>query len=426
MPASHVKNAGHPNRSPPPMNAPSRQSSMSKVGVNAAVSGRNTPHSASFVGSRPDSASGINRRHVASPDLVNDNQYAAFPTVFDDGVDDDEQDKGHGNKGGGYYGSSGRWTPTILTGLMRNSSSPIQTFTHANTSNKSSPVEEKMDGYQAGSLAQGRKTPAKYRPVVEEELEGPDVRISSTRADGQSQRNNSHPLSHAHKYSSASTASNSSHSIHMHSSPSFQSHNRHPSLHSSPHMSTHSRHSSMHIGLPHTSPKEHHSNSSPLIVPQARRGAINLRPACRKKKAALARRRRAATMAALASKSPQKPLGRQLMELLSIVISTLRCPKESARCFQVRLQITANSIDASFRDARTGQRDWRPSWLGAYIPLLIWLVVSLTSTITVLIWHTQVFRGKFYCSISSAVKYKTKPDLTVPLPLPSQLLTAFL
>ncbi|KAE8213311.1 hypothetical protein CF327_g3145 [Tilletia walkeri] len=52
---------------------------------------------------------------------------------------------------------------------------------------------------------------------------------------------------------------------------------------------------------------------------------------------------------------------------------------------------TCREIDNSFRDPRTRERVWKPEWLDAYVPFLIWLGVSLASTGTVIVFHTKVF-----------------------------------
>ena len=429
--APHQSSANNHNsgaaRSPSSFAAPVRQSSLGKAAAHAAqtlidaVSGRNTPQSAVHVGARPDSASAINRRHVASPDDFADQQGHSFasPSVFDETADD-EQDKGHGVR----RQSSGRWTPTILGGIMRKTGSPVHPFQQLSSKSQGSPRFQVVHTEQEGppeveAPSHGRKTPARYRSA--EETMGPKLGLTlnqpaeyyppSTHSPSQPYRG-SHPLSHAHKVS-ISSASNSSHSIQMHSSPRLSSHSRHTSLHTSPHMSTHSRHTSMHMlpaafqPSPTLSPSAADTaNSSPLIVPQARRGAINLRPNSKKRAAAATRRRRAA---ALAAESPKKPFRVQLLELLSVVVRALRCPSSTARSCRWYIQSTLASIDQSFRDPHSGKRVWSPSWLGAYIPLLIWLVVSLSSTITVLIWHTQVFQGEL-CSC-----WRLSQSLTLPL-----------
>lgn len=405
---------------------PTRQGSLGKTStaagnssVSEVMSGRRTPQSASSIGARPDSASGISRRHVASPEtvIIPEKSTSMSPaTLFDELGEDDEIYKGHGVTRRQSSGPSGRWTPTILSGIIRRTSTPAHSAKDS-ASKQMSPKLKRLQHAEPEEMTEndlqqhsGRKTPAKYRPAASSEDSSVskigvyDLSPSSDRSPSQQLRNSQyrsqphshHPLSHAHKISD-STGSNSSLSIQMHS-PQLQSHSRRTSL-----TASHSRHTSMQIYPPkvQVSPNPGSSsvttaNSSPLVVPQARRGAINLRPAGRRKRAAIARRRMAAAAAAKAS---ALTLPQQLHRLLSITIKALRSPLESARCFKRYVFNTLHGIDNSFRDPRTGQRIWNPSWLGAYIPLLIWLVVSLSSTFTVLIWHTQVFQGKH--SISS-------------------------
>ncbi|KAK0565705.1 hypothetical protein OC844_001073 [Tilletia horrida] len=52
---------------------------------------------------------------------------------------------------------------------------------------------------------------------------------------------------------------------------------------------------------------------------------------------------------------------------------------------------TLREIDDAFRDPRTRRRTWKPEWLDAYVPFLIWLGISLASTGTVIVFHTRVF-----------------------------------
>jgi hypothetical protein len=390
-----------------PAFGPTRQSSMGKAAASQythdAVSGRSTPQMAAYMGSRPESANSISRRHVISPETVLDRQHSQSPT-FEDEETDDEQDKGHGARRQSSIPTSGRWTPTILSGMIKKTASPVYTFNqspskqvsvqakYAYTEQYHGPTDAEMQY----TKSQGRKTPAKYQPQQDTSgaalpsvtlNQGYDYYPPPAGSISQSYRA-SHPLAHAHKVSSSTTGSNSSHSIQMHDSQS-----RHASISAtSPRLST--GHASMHV-LPHPSPvvgNSTHStaNSSPLVIPHARRGAINLRPAGRRKKAALARRR----AALLAAKSSKVPPSQQLQRILSGLIKALRCPSATAHAFVSYLQDTLQSIDTSFRCPRTGKRVWKPSWIGAYIPLLIWLVVSLTSTFTVLIWHTEVFQGE--------------------------------
>lgn len=441
--------------------------------------GRNTPQSATvfsnpgtFVVNRPGSASAINRRrseHIASPidqhssphwpsNLPNYGQSQQshhphtatishshpYQNVFEEeGItfDDDEQDKGHGasrraSASIAANNSGGRWTPTILSNMLRKAEgrfSPVSTFANhnaaintASSSHKnaqpisprfkmvtSEPEELTQENEEAAfntndqHAHSGRNTPACYRPQTES---GPKLGLvieqSSQEASNfimnagsgsgyggrSASRNHSktngaytpsspatrqmHPLSHAHKMSTASSTSASSHSIKM-QSPQMMSHSRHVSLHKN------SLQSSPNIGPSSGSG----ANASPLIVPQARRGAINLRHAKRRgKSGAGGKRRNRAT-------SHSVPIHIQVVRLLRLAFWALLHPLGACKSFSSFVTTTMYDIDKAFRDPRTGNRVWRPAWLGAYVPLLIWLAVSLSSTFTVLVWHTEVFQG---------------------------------
>ncbi|PKI83601.1 hypothetical protein MVES_002671 [Malassezia vespertilionis] len=56
--------------------------------------------------------------------------------------------------------------------------------------------------------------------------------------------------------------------------------------------------------------------------------------------------------------------------------------------------------DEAFRDPETGARSWNPPWFEAYIPFIIWLGVSVTSTVIVVIFHTAVFSTLDALSVS--------------------------
>jgi hypothetical protein len=361
-----------------------------------ALSGRNTPQAAvAYVGARPDSAGAVNRRHGISPDTIVDRQYSQSPTFDDEENTDDEVDKGHGPRRQSSLNTNGRWTPTILSGIIKTAASPVYSFSQPGY--KRAEEQDSMAGAELQrSMSQGRKTPAKYQSK-QETLPTPGVTLNqgydyyppAPQSTSQSYRA-SHPLSHAHKVSTSTISTNSSHSIQMQSPPS-KSHSRHASsmLTLSPTL----QHSPM-VGNSTVST----ANSSPLVIPHARRGAVDLRPAGRRKQVALAKRRRAA---AIAASTPKVSLLQQMRHVLSVFVRALRCPADTARQTTLHLQSTLDSIDTSFRDPRTGKRVWKPTWLDAYVPLLIWLVVSLSSTISVIIWHTEVFQGEFtsYCAI---------------------------
>lgn len=93
------------------------------------------------------------------------------------------------------------------------------------------------------------------------------------------------------------------------------------------------------------------------------------------------------------TKSPSVPAHEQVLRIAKAVCHAVAHPMQSARQLVATGASTLREVDNAFRDQRTGMRTWRPAWLSAYVPLLIWLVVSLGSTFTVLIWHTQVFRA---------------------------------
>lgn len=126
------------------------------------------------------------------------------------------------------------------------------------------------------------------------------------------------------------------------------------------------------------------SHTSPLFVPQARRGPINL-------KVLGGRRRRRRQHRAKRRSHPPTPLLRRVADAISTVAWHTIHPIHTARVIDASARSSLHHADQAFRDPTTGQRCWWPAWIHAYIPLLIWLVVSLSSTFIVLIFHTQVF-----------------------------------
>lgn len=300
---------------------------------------------------------------------------------------DDEQGKGHGNRRSSAGPSSGRWTPTILSNMLRRAEgrfSPVSPFASSQSSVPHHPsssfkpvspryanaVTNADDTKRHEELEVNRKTPAQYRPK-----DSPSTKPvfldenCQPISDYYGSALHRHPLSHAHKMS-VSTASNSSHSVQM-----------------SPGTVTHSRHASLHATPLQASPVVHTGSSmssSPLIVPQARRGAVNLQPQARRKRTAAGRQQ---------SPSHTTPIHIQAFQFLHLTFWALAHPFRTCASIQQTFLSTLYSIDTAFRDPRTGARVWKPVWLSAYVPLLIWLAISLSSTITVLIWHTQVFQA---------------------------------
>ena len=111
---------------------------------------------------------------------------------------------------------------------------------------------------------------------------------------------------------------------------------------------------------------------STIVAPQARRGAVWLQSRRR------ARQRRAA----------HRP---GVLRQAASAVATLAHPRQLAQQLARRGAEQLRYWDEAFREPDTGQRCWRPPWLHAYIPLLIWLAVTLASTTLVLTFHTAVF-----------------------------------
>ncbi|EPQ27695.1 uncharacterized protein PFL1_04833 [Pseudozyma flocculosa PF-1] len=121
---------------------------------------------------------------------------------------------------------------------------------------------------------------------------------------------------------------------------------------------------------------------SPIVVPQARRGAIRLKP----------RRRRRSSRSSRADLTFRQ---RCYMFCASVAgfLRLLANPVEAGHRLREWLVDTRIYWDDAFRDPITGARCWRPAWLQAYVPLLIWLGISLSSTAMVITFHTEVFTG---------------------------------
>ncbi|CBQ71606.1 conserved hypothetical protein [Sporisorium reilianum SRZ2] len=121
---------------------------------------------------------------------------------------------------------------------------------------------------------------------------------------------------------------------------------------------------------------------SPIVIPQARRGAVRLRP---RRKRKVARQIK-----------PQRTLRQSVFVFLAMLVHFVRLlasPAEALRRFREYCIDTRIAIDDAFRDPQTGMRSYYPPWLQAYVPLLIWLGISLSSTALVITFHTQVFIG---------------------------------
>lgn len=127
------------------------------------------------------------------------------------------------------------------------------------------------------------------------------------------------------------------------------------------------------------------SNGSLKIVnPLARHGSINLSSSSSKKKSKR-------------SKKQKKPSPTLLSDLSNLYhsfrafLTLLKSPNLLFSNVFESLSSSVRALDESFRNPITGRRTFKPTWFEAYIPLLIWLGISLSSTILVLSFHTEVF-----------------------------------
>ena len=144
---------------------------------------------------------------------------------------------------------------------------------------------------------------------------------------------------------------------------------------------------------PHTSSGHNHrfSATAPtsealntrIVAPQARHGAVWLEMGRTHKRP---RRRR------VRLRRERPGFG----ELFSRAVSCIRMlmhPRQVCHAVSTSVRAQRGYWDEAFRDPSSGQRCWRPPWLNAYIPLLIWLCVSVCSSTLVLLFHTQVFQA---------------------------------
>lgn len=120
--------------------------------------------------------------------------------------------------------------------------------------------------------------------------------------------------------------------------------------------------------------------------PEARRGAIRLSK----------RGRLRAVHAPLASedRGSSHPLASLFWGLLHVIRTLLWSivrPHLAVRLAAQNVRHSAHAMDAAFRDPRTNKRVWKPEWLDAYIPLIIWLGISLASSALVIAFHQHVF-----------------------------------
>lgn len=222
-----------------------------------------------------------------------------------------------------------------------------------------SPFSPAHDSYpRSASVIDGRRTPAKYRPDLRskthDSVHPPDGRWTI-----------STPLQR------------------YHANPVAES----PFARNLPAKQTSVRHSAIDIDGSGKEAEREVPGHSPLFVPQARRGGLNLKARTSKKTS-----RRSSGSRGL-STSARRPFFETLCSTTRSVGWHLIHPIHTTRVLNAFAWTFLREMDAAFRDPATGERCWRPKWIGAYVPLLIWLVVSISSTALVLIFHNQVFNA---------------------------------
>ncbi|SNX88102.1 uncharacterized protein MEPE_06813 [Melanopsichium pennsylvanicum] len=259
---------------------------------------------------------------------------AKYPSHQDrDSLSDDEAGKGHGRKAGASVAS--RYTPSVYHPRHHQQ---LQQYTHlSDKSAPSSPPYEHADApngvdadvtWRQNFSESRRATPAAYRP----------------RSGSPTRRRNS---------------------AHIVQQPTGDD--------------------STDMRIPDSRQKSTHSCiliGSPIVIPQARRGAVRLRP----------RRRRKVSRPI----KPQRTLRQNIYVLIATIVHLMRLlasPAEALRRFREYCIDTRIAMDDAFRDPQSGMRSYYPPWLQAYVPLLIWLGISLSSTALVITFHTQVFIG---------------------------------
>lgn len=332
-----------------------------------------------------------------SPQRANSKEHDSDREESDDddeeGSSGDEALKGHGRESSAQQ----REQQAIWAEQRRNNgsfSSHRYTPTSAGPTRRPSrvahsprPIEEHPHG--GVSVGEGRKTPAKYRP---------DSRAMAERVaarGGSGHESSAHhwtvPLPPSLSSGSVPESPFGRHGMRMGGGAGSGSLAAHSSIHMDDMMATPRAEAPSSSGAAGAGS----DTASPLFIPQARRGAINLKKtdgrsrkrSKRQRQAQLRRRRRAK------GRTPRRPFFETLTTFISSLAWHAIHPIHTLRVLSAHLSTTLRDIDVAFRCPHTGHRVWRPDWLGAYVPLLIWLVVSVSSTIIVLLFHTQVFRG---------------------------------
>ncbi|CAO1630708.1 unnamed protein product [Parajaminaea phylloscopi] len=267
----------------------------------------------------------------------------------------DEADKGHGRDQHPSRRSFGSFSQ------RRTTPAPIRTADASQRRGSArpaiaSPLSASNDLYpRSASVLDGRKTPAKYRPDAQQKSYESGATLDSYRT----------PPSLLHHQVGSTPVAES------------------PFTRTVPHKQASTRHSAIRM---EGEAMEECASESPLFVPQARRGGLNLQSKGRKKRLQRAREARRTA-------SVKRPLSETLNASVRNALWHMAHPIHTYRVLHASALTFIRDTDTAFRDPTTGQRCWRPEWLAAYVPLLVWLVISISSTVIVLIFHTQVFKA---------------------------------
>ena len=126
---------------------------------------------------------------------------------------------------------------------------------------------------------------------------------------------------------------------------------------------------------PEEMPHEHTISmdvAEPIVAPQARHGAVYLRPR---------------------SRQTRRIRRRSAWAHVQAIARLVGHPRE---CLVLAFQYVCAQYtywDHAFRDPVTDQRTWWPPWMQSYAPLLVWVVISLSSTVLVMLFHTPLFHA---------------------------------
>ena len=134
---------------------------------------------------------------------------------------------------------------------------------------------------------------------------------------------------------------------------------------------------------------EHSIPMDDIVAPKARHGAVWLHPKPSKASAASSHRRQRNRQAEHAARWTAEHAWARLRTGLSLLAN----PRELAASVHQHVHAQWIYWDRAFRDPMTDQRIWWPPWLASYVPLLIWVGISVMSTTMVMLFHVQLFHA---------------------------------